>query len=121
VYDRCPEQVATLHDLVREHLDRGPHGTFPDGYGHVADHIREIFPALMNDSRSEPLRAPLVDEYSRLPATPETRLRNSYGENSLPVYVVPAGVFLLAVVAVTVAYCLSGDDPAPGESAPAHC
>ena len=121
IYDRSPHEVRAIHDIVVEHLDRGPHGTFPDGYAHVADHLREIFPVVMEDERLAPARTRVLDEYARMPATPATRLRQAPGENSLGAAAgIGAGV-IIVVALVTVAYCLGGEDPAPGESVAARC
>jgi hypothetical protein len=121
VLDQHPEDVATLHDMVIDQLNLGPHGNFPDAWAHVGDHVRDIFPVLMEDSRLEPVQTRLLDAYARMPHTADTRLRQSPGENSIGLAAGIGGVVLLIVVAGTVAYCLGGPDPEPGQSVEARC
>lgn len=121
IYDRYPSDLELIHGVVVEHLKRGPKVAHPDAFEHVAQHIKDIYPAVMRDPRIQPVQTRMLDEYARMPATPETRLRQSPDDRSIGFAVVLGGAIGVAVAAAIVGYCLGGPDPAPGESVEVRC
>lgn len=116
-----PGDSAVVHDVVIEHLEKGPRVSASDPYEHVAEHFKYVFPAVMRDARVEPVQQRLLDEYAKLPSTPETRLRQHPGDNSVGFAVVLGGAIGVIVAGAIVGYCLGGPDPAPGESVEVRC
>ena len=121
VFDRNPADVEVIHNLTIELMKTGPKNTKKDGFEHVAEHINYIFPAIMKDPRLNDVKERLVAEYAKMPSTPATRLRTSPNENSLGVLVAGGVGVLVIVVGATMAYCLGGPDPEPGQSVEARC
>jgi hypothetical protein len=121
IYDRAPADLELIHEVVVGHLKTGPKVSAADPYEHVAQHIKDIYPAVMRDVRLEPVHSRLLSEYARMPATPVTRLREFPGDQSIGFAVVVGGAIGVAVAAAIVGYCLGGPDPAPGESVEVRC
>jgi hypothetical protein len=120
IYEQRPDLFAEIHQVTMEHLKKRKVSNGKP-YEHVAEHIKDIFPLLAEDERLSSVREGLITEYAKMPSTPETRLRQSPGENSYGIAVV-VGVGLGVVVAgAIVGYCLGGPDPAPGESVETRC
>ena len=121
VFDRSGADLQLIYDTVVDQLENGPRNNVEEAYGHVAQHFRDIYPVIMSDPRLEDARGRILAEYGRLPATSETRLRVSRDDHSVGFAVVLGGAIGVAVAAAIVAYCLGGDDPAPGESVEVRC
>ena len=120
IYEQRPDLFAEIHQATIEHLKKRKVSNRKP-YEHVAEHIKDIFPLLAEDERLSSVREGLITEYAKMPSTPETKLRQSPGENSYGI-AVAVGVGLGVIVAGTiVGYCLGGPDPAPGELVETRC
>ena len=120
IYEQRPDLLNEIHQATMEHLKKRRVSN-PKVFEHVGEHIKDVFPLLVEDERLSSFREALLSEYAKMPSTPATKLRQSPGENS---YGVAAAVGLgvgVVVAAIVVGYCLGGPDPAPGESVEARC
>jgi hypothetical protein len=116
--DRQPVYVRRVHDLVLEQLKQGPKVTEADPWEHIAQHLKEILPSVMRDPEVLAMVPAILDDYARLPATADTKLRQNPGDQSVGPYAV-IGVLTAAGLALAgiIAYCLSDVTADPGTSA----
>jgi len=122
IFDRNPEFATLVHDLVVNQLENGPKVNEDDGWKHVGEHFKNILPVLMRDPQVEQWLPTLRDEYARLPATQDTRLREHAGDHSAWLVAGAAALLAGTAAAAIIHYCLAEVHPEPGTSAPVpHC
>lgn len=108
VYDRLPKEYETIHQVTIDHLQKTKVDA-KDPFDHVAEHFRVIFPLVVRDARLSKVTSRMVEEYDKMPVTPEIRLRKKPGDHSVGV-AVAVGVGLAVIVAgCIVGYCLGGE------------
>jgi hypothetical protein len=111
----APDEVALIQQVVREHLTLGPPAPVADIWDFVGHHVRDLLPQLLGDPRIKPVIARLnaiAAEQEPPKPGPEIALAG--------VAIGLATVAGLGVAAYYL-YCVSGPDPAPGESVEARC
>ena len=121
VIDRQPEFARLVHDLVLEQLKNGPKITEGDPWEHVAQHLKDILPGVTRDPRVVAMAPAVLQEYARMPSTPDTRLREHPGDNSIGAFAAFGGALVggLALVGIAL-YCTAGVEADPGTSAEVH-
>jgi hypothetical protein len=120
-YDRYPNDLKLIRDLVVELLQHGPHVTNTDPWAHVAEHYNGVFPAVMNDPRSKPVRDRLAQEYETMKSASSTEFIVIPTVAAMGTAAAIGFAIGTAIGAAIVGYCLGGPDPAPGESVPTQC
>lgn len=121
LFDRFPEELDLLRKVTVEKLQAARRPETLDGYEHVAEHFKAVFPAVMGDARVRGFTDKFVAAYGSMPTTPETRLQIGPDDHSIGFAVVVGGAIGVGVAAIIVGYCLGGPDPAPGESVEVRC
>jgi hypothetical protein len=118
--DRMPEEVATLHAAILYRLNNGPRIEADDGYAHIAAHLQDIAPLLMNDEKLRPSVDRLAGESGSSGESGPSGAEPELAPVAIGLGIAAAAAVVLAVVAI-VEYCVVGPSPEPGESLPTSC
>jgi hypothetical protein len=73
-------------------------------------HFNDIFPSVVADQRVQEISSRFVGEYAKLPVTPDTRLQQSPGDQSIGLAVVVGLAVGTVVAGAIVTYCLAHED-----------
>jgi hypothetical protein len=115
--ERHPEEATTLHTAILEQLEHAPRINEPDGYAHIARHLRGLGPILMNHTEIRPVLDRLVDEGDG--ESPES---SDPGLEIIPTVKAAVALAALAYAVIElVEYCIEGPSPPPGQSLPTDC